>query len=339
MFESEVADDLVEALPKSGLTGKPPTVEDGVKVLENVLNGVLLEPKAEPPVVPALIAKPPLPVSVLFEEVESAAKPPVDEAAAADPKVDPENPNVAAGFLGTFAGVGVAVPPPSDEVVPKADDAVPPSDEVVPKADDVVPPSDEVVPKADDAVAPSDEVVPKADDAVPPSDDVVPKADDVVPPSDEVAPKIDGDVVSPAFLPNAENGEEPVGGLPNVSPLEPPEPKAEGEPKPEPNAVDPVAPNERVDFLAAEFAVVSWASSFDDEIPDADVDPLELLKPTEDSGFAGVSASSIALFLFSSTTTHEALSGVEAPLADGLVIISSGSLGKFATDPKAGPEK
>jgi hypothetical protein len=40
VFEPEVADDFVEALPKSGLTGNPPTVEDGVEVLENVLNGL-----------------------------------------------------------------------------------------------------------------------------------------------------------------------------------------------------------------------------------------------------------------------------------------------------------
>lgn len=271
-----------------------------------------------------MIAKPPLPIAVLFELDESAANPPVDEVAAADPKVDPENPNVATDFLGAFAGVGVAVPPPSDEVAPKADVVVPPSDEEAPKADVVVPPSDEVAPKADDMVSPSDEVVPKADD--------------VVPPSDEVAPKIDEDAVSPAFLPNAENGELLVDGLPNVSPLELPDPKAEGEPKLEPNAVDPVAPNEKVDVFASAVVFVSWASSFD-ENPDADVDPLESLKPTEESGFAVVGAASVGLSFFSSTTTHEELFGVEAPLADGVAIISSGSLGKFATDPKAGPEK
>jgi len=187
-LDPEVADDLVGVLPNKGFTGNPPIGVDGFELLENVLNGLWLEPKIEPlPEVPVLFVdpKPPLPKAEFLEDAESAAKPPGDDEVL-DPNVGDENPNLVAGFV----------------------------------AVDVLPLSDEVVPKADFVVAPKNEVAPKTADVAVPS----------------------------SFMPNALNGEVPVDGLPNVRPLDVPDPKAEAEvlALEEPNVVGPEAPKEKV---------------------------------------------------------------------------------------------
>ena len=303
----------LKALPKSGFTGNPPAVEEGAGVLEKALNGLEFEPKADPPPGDSVLldeSKAPLPEVVFLEEAEeSAAKPPADEAVL-DPKVVPVNPNVLAGFPGGGRGVvvGVATPPPSDEIVPKAD----------------VPPSDEVVPKAE--VRPNDEVVPKADE-----------------------------VVSSVFFPNAANGEVLlVEGLPNVSPPEVPDPKAEvSEPKadgglePDPNADVPVTPKEKADLVGVAFTFAPGA--FDENADDDPLEPPPNEKPELVVGGTDGASSVVisAAALLSSTTTHELFSGVWHWGGDELlgvsvavdVAISNGSLGKFAIDPKAGAEK
>ena len=136
------------ALPKSGLAGNPPVVDDGVG-LEKDLKGLGLEPpkanvllEVEPnPVVGDDEPKPPF-----AGDAASAPNPPpevvvdpkvVDPNADLDPKVAVEDPNtVVAGF----ESVGV----PMVEVLPKADS---PSEEVAPKAANGEVP-DELVPNA-----------------------------------------------------------------------------------------------------------------------------------------------------------------------------------------------
>ena len=213
MLEAEFGDTFVGVLPKSGLTGNPPAVEDGAEVPENILNGLGLEPNAgTPPLVSALFdePKPPIVVVVLVEDAERAANPPVDEVEA-DPKVGAEDPNIVVGLSEVFWVEVEANPPPSGEVAPK----------------------------------------------------VVSE----VPPSGEVAPNVDVVMVSSVFLLNAANGDL-VGGLPNVSPLDVPDPKTEGEVldpndddnfEPEPNAADPVTPNENAGLFSAVFVFLSCA--------------------------------------------------------------------------------
>jgi len=121
-------------------------------------------------------------------------------------------------------------------------------------------------------------------------------------------------VASPDFLPKAPKGEDPVVGLPNASPFELPDPKAEGE-EPnedlaaEPNVVDPDPPNENGVLVVDVSGVLSLDSVFDSL------------------------SSAFAVSFFSSTTTHEEFSGTS------LATISSGSLGKFSEDPNISAEK
>lgn len=183
--------------------------------------------------------------------------------------------------------------------------------------------------------------------AVPlPIDEVVPKAGEVVvPPKAEVEPKIDGDAVLPVFLPNVVNVEASVlDGLPNVSPLEVPDPKAEGEDpepngdgddnlaSPKPNVVDPDTPKEKGALVVAAAAVVVVlfdvnANADDDD----DFDSVESPKPTKVSGLV---VGAVVFVFFSSTTTHVEFSGVEGSLASAVAVaISIGLLGKSSTDP------
>ena len=168
--------------------------------------------------------------------------------------------------------------------------------------------------------------LPNAGVGVPlPKVEVVPKPED--PPSDEVAPKIDEDV---PFLLKAANGDSPDDdGLPNVSPLELPDPKVD-EPNgeeddnlaPEPNVDDPDTPNENGVLVVGAAAVSAFVSG--------------ALLLSELVGFD----SSESAALVSSTTTHEALSGVEeASLGSAVAAMASGSLGRSSTDPSVGVEK
>jgi hypothetical protein len=183
--------------------------------------------------------------------------------------------------------------------------------------------------------------------AVPlPIDEVVPKAGEVVvPPKAEVEPKIDGDAVLPVFLLNAVNVEAPVlDGLPNVSPLEVPDPKVEGEDpepngdgddnlvSPEPNVVDPDTPIEKGALVVGAAVVVVVLFDVNANADDDDAfDSVESPKPTKVSGLV---VGAVVFVFFSSTTTHAEFSGVEASLASAVAVaISIGLIGKSSTDP------
>jgi hypothetical protein len=131
--------------------------------------------------------------------------------------------------------------------------------------------------------------------------------------SDETAPNTD---VSSTFFPNEANGEPPILGLPNVNPLTFPDPKVEGL---------------KLDPNNFEFVV------FADGTPSF-VDSVVAVS-------AGVTLFSRSSSLFSSTTTHEAFSGVWGgdilfDVADeDLVMVTRGSFGRSAVDPNTGEEK
>ena len=280
------------ALPKSGLVGNPDAVVvvvDDLEGLPNILKGLLPDPKAD--------------LSALVEP-----KPPL---------LEPKPPLL------------VLVLEPKPPVVEFEDSAAnPPPDGVVvdPK---VVDPKEEDPNPVEGFAAGLDGVVvalPNAGVAVPlPKVEVVPKPED--PPSDEVAPKIDEDV---PFLLKAANGDSPDDdGLPNVSPLEVPDPKVD-EPNgeeddslaPEPNVDDPDTPNENGVLAVVGAAVSAFVSG-----------ALSL------SATVGFDSSESAA-LVSSTTTHEALSGVdEASLGSAAAAMASGSFGRSSTDPSVGVAK
>lgn len=94
---------FVESLMKSGFTGKPADFDGDV--LENVLNGLLIDPKVEPLPEASVLLGGPNPKLFLEEAGVSAANPPAYEAGALDPNVFPK---AVLGFAATEVVVVVS---------------------------------------------------------------------------------------------------------------------------------------------------------------------------------------------------------------------------------------